>query len=83
MTVIKNAIFPVMERFPGTADTIKRLFSESEDFQSLCEDYRRCSEALRHWDKSAEEDAPARRQEYQALLRELEEEIEQNLNEFA
>ncbi len=83
MTVIKKSIFPVMERFPGTADTIKRLFSESENFQILCEDYRQCREALRHWGRSAEEDAPARRREYQALLGELEKEIEQSLSEFA
>jgi len=83
MTVIKNAIFSVLERFPERTDRIKQLFSDSKDFQTVCEDYRQCNEALLHWNQSAEEIAPARRQEYQSLLRELEEEIALNLNDSA
>ena len=75
MTVIKNSVFYVLEKFPGRSDDIKRLFRESEEFQIVCEDYRQCAEALRHWKQSAENDAPARRQEYEGLLRELVEEI--------
>ncbi len=70
-----------MKRFPDRKDTVKQLFKESETFQSVCEDYRRCAEALRHWNESASEEAPARREEYAALLRDLEAEILQNLNE--
>jgi len=46
----------------------------------LCEDYRQCAEALQHWNQSLDEDAPARMQEYRALLQELEDEISQNIN---
>jgi hypothetical protein len=48
----------------------------------MCEDYRQCAEALRHWNESASEEAPARRKEYAALLRDLEAEILQRLDEF-
>ncbi len=80
MTVIKNTIFSILERFPGRKDDIRQLFRQSEGFQVLCEDYRQCFEALQHWNQSEDEDAPMRRQEYEVLLRELSEEILQNLN---
>lgn len=70
-----------MKRFADRGDTVKRLFRESETFQSVCEDYRRCAAALRHWNQSASDEAPARREEYAALLRDLEGEILQFLNE--
>jgi hypothetical protein len=83
MTVIQTTLFSVVKRFPGRKDTIKRLFRESDAFQTVCEDYRKCVEALRHWNESASDEAPARREEYSALLRDLETEILQSLNEFA
>jgi len=81
MNVIHTAMFLTLERFPDRAEMIKRLFSESEDFQTVCEDFRQCSTALRYWNQSMKADAPARRLEYAALLRELEQEIEQRLIE--
>jgi hypothetical protein len=81
MTLIKKAVFSVLERFSDRKPAVTKLFRESEEFQTLCEDYLRCVKALRHWNQSLEEDAPARRREYAALLKELEEEIMQNLNE--
>ncbi|MCP4196981.1 MAG: hypothetical protein GY762_07490, partial [Proteobacteria bacterium] len=59
----------------------KALFKNNESFKTLCKDYRRCTEALQHWNQSLDEDAPARVREYEALLQELEEEILQNVNE--
>jgi len=81
MTVIQTGLFSVMERFPDRKDAVKRLFRESEAFQTVCEDYRKCAEALRYWNESASEEAPARREEYAALLKDLEAEILQGLNE--
>ena len=81
MPVIQTSVFTVVKRFPDRNDTVKQLFKKSETFQSVCDDYRRCAEALRHWNESASEEAPARREEYAALLRDLEAEILQNLNE--
>lgn len=81
MPVIQTSIFTVLKQFPDRKDTVIRLFNESETFQSVCEDYRRCAEALRRWNDSASEEAPVRREEYAALLRDLEAEILQNLTE--
>ena len=81
MNVIHTALFVILERFPDRAEMIKRLFSKSEDFQTACEDFRQCSTALRYWNQSMKADAPARQREYETLLRELEQEIEQRLKE--
>lgn len=80
MTVIHFSLFSILERFPERMEEIKALFKNNESFKTLCEDYRRCAEALQHWNQSLDEDAPLRRHEYRALLRELEEEILQNVN---
>ena len=82
MPVIQTSVFTVVKRFPDRVDTIKQLFKENETFQSVCEDYRRCAEALHHWNQSASDEAPARREEYATLLRDLEAEILQSLDEF-
>jgi hypothetical protein len=82
MTVIQPSLFSIFKRFPERKETIKVLFKNNESFKTLCEDYRRCAEALHHWNQSLDEDAPARTREYEALLRELEEEILQNVNEL-
>jgi hypothetical protein len=81
MTVIKKTAFSIIERFPDRKQTIARLFRQNESFQNLCEDYRLCTEALQHWRQSTDTDGPVRSQEYEALLRELEDEIVQSLNE--
>ena len=81
MPVIQTSVFTVVKRFPSRKDTVKQLFKENETFQSVCEDYRRCAEALHHWNQSASDEAPVRREEYAALLQDLEAEILQNLNE--
>jgi hypothetical protein len=81
MTVIQPSLFSLFERFPNRKETVKTLFKNSESFQTLCEDYLKCAEALRHWSQSLDEDAPLRRREYEALLRELEEEILHNIDE--
>ena len=81
MTLIKKAVFYVLERFPDRKSSVTKLFRKSEEFQTLCEDYLQCVEALRYWKGSKEKDAPARRLEYEGLRGELEAEILQNLNE--
>jgi len=68
-----------MERFPQNKAAVRRLFKEDESFQTLCEDYWKCAEALRHWNQSAAEEAVVRREEYAALLWDLEAEIKENL----
>ena len=80
MTVIKSSVFNVLEKFPDRSEDIKRLFKESQEFQAMCEDYRQCAEALLHWNQSNDNNAPARRQEYELLLQELADEIRMCFN---
>jgi hypothetical protein len=81
MGVIKSAIFTILERFPDRKDAIRRLYCASIGFQTLCEDFCQCDRALAHWTQSARTDAPARKEEYEALQRELENEINRFLDE--
>ena len=83
MTVIKSSVFHVLEKFPDRAGEIKRLYRASQDFQTVCEDYRQCAEALHHWNQSDEKAASIRRQEYAQLVQELMDEICLYLNELA
>jgi hypothetical protein len=69
----------IMERFPEEGLALRRLFQESLSFQSLCTDYLECCAALRDWQQSTAEDAPAWRAEYAQLLLELEQEVRQYL----
>lgn len=81
MPVVRTSLSIVLAKFPDHKDKIKRLFRENKTFQSLCEDYRQCSEALKYWNRSASDDGHARREEYAALLRDLEAETLQFLSE--
>ena len=81
MKVIRTGLFSVLKRFPEHKDNAKRLFRESESFQTMCEDYLKCFKALDHWNQSEEEIATIRCAEYSALLQELEAEILQRLTE--
>ena len=81
MTVIQSSLFLVLEKFPDRAGDIKRLYKENQEFQTICEDYRQCAEALHHWNQSHEKAAPTRRQEYAQLFQELMDEIRLYLNE--
>lgn len=80
MTVIKSSVFHVLEKFPEQCEDIKRLFKESLEFQTMCNDYRQCAEALQYWNQSDDKHAPARKQEYALLLKELVDEIRMCLN---
>ncbi len=82
MTVIQSDLFYVVRAFPGHGDAIKHLFKENENFHTLCEDYRLCTEALKRWNETTSDEAPARRREYAELLDDLESEIRKYLDEF-
>ena len=81
MPVVQTSLSIVLAKFPDHKDKIKRLFKEKKTFQALCEDYRQCSEALKYWNRSASDDGHARREEYSALLGELEAETLRFLSE--
>lgn len=80
MTVIKTSVFYVLEKFPDHSGDITRLFKESQEFQTVCDDYRQCAKALQYWNQSKAKEAPVRRQEYEGLLQQLLEEIRYCLN---
>ena len=76
-----STLQPVLNRFPEVRPTLERLFRENSSFQSLCDDYRDCLKALRHWEQSSSKEAPALAQSYAELLEELEQEIGQFLED--
>jgi hypothetical protein len=80
MTVIQNSVFQILEIFPDCSNAIKRLYKTNRKFQSVCEDYRVCAEALQHWNHSNKKEALVRRQEYEQLLQELVDEIRLFMN---
>jgi hypothetical protein len=81
VTVIKSSVFHVLEKFPERAGDIKRLYRKNQEFQTVCDDYRQCAEALHHWNRSHEKTAPIRRLEYAQLFQELVDEICLYLND--
>lgn len=80
MVVIQSCVFYVVRRFPDRGDAIKRLFRESENFHTICEDYGLCVEALKRWSESTSKEALVRRSEYTELMEDLESEIRKYLD---
>ena len=83
MAVIKSSLFHVLKRLSEHKDAIHQRFRKNENFQTICDDYRQCAEALYRWNGSTSEEARGRRNEYADLLQDLESEILQTLNESA
>lgn len=81
MPIVHTSLSAVLERFPELTHKIKRLFKQDRTFQEQCEDYRRCCRALEYWCRSDTQSAPSRREDYTELLKELETEILQRLDE--
>jgi hypothetical protein len=81
MRVIQPSLFLIMKRFPDCRNALRQKYRTSESFQSLCQNYQKCTVALGHWVKSEHEEAPSRQREYSELKEELELEIIQSLEE--
>ena len=79
MAPARRGFLALLKRFPEHADVIERLYENDGEFNTLCEDYQVCSEALQYWNRTDSEEAPKRRQEYASLLKDLEEEVGQIL----
>ncbi len=75
MPVTYPSLLLVIKRFPNHRQTLQRLYTSDELFQSLCVSYQQCSEAVRYWAYSNDSNAPERRKEYGDLLHELETDI--------
>jgi hypothetical protein len=81
-TIAERArILPILKRFPDKRAALRCLFGESSSFQSLCDDYRDCLAALKYWEQSISEEAPALARVYAELLGELEQEVRQYLEQ--
>jgi len=65
----------ILKRFPEKSGSLALLIAEDPEFLALCEDYEACVKALRYWVDSNEPEAATRINEYNSLVRELEEEI--------
>ena len=79
MPLIHPGLFLIMKRFPANKDKLHRLYLSSPSFQTLCDDYQQCTEALDHWVKSEHDQASARSREYQELKQSLESEVEERI----
>ncbi len=72
---------PILAKFPEARAKIRQLCQESPSFQSLCKDYRDCLSAWEYWRRADSEEAPALGQSYADLLRELEQEVRDYLEQ--
>ena len=71
----------IKRRFAGCNDAVDQAFDSSASFRGLCRDYLACATALAQWQRSDSTDAPARAEEYAALLAELGTEVQVRLQE--
>ena len=69
----------IQDRFPDKKHSIDLLMAQDPEFLTLCEDHDACVDALRYRAKSNAPEAETRRNEYRALVRELQDEIAQAL----
>ena len=76
---MKNEPLSILERFPGKSPLLTLRMAEDPDFYVLCQDYEICVKALRYWTASKKPEAKVRIDEYRTLLRELGEEITDEL----
>lgn len=75
MTSDTSSLDHIVARFPEHRDSLRRLYTRSESFRSLCDDIRECLGALETWSQSTAEEAPVYREEFALLLQELDEEL--------
>lgn len=81
MAVIIHPIIPILiKRYPDKRKAIINLYNNSTTFQTVCEDYQKCGEALKHWLESTSDEALRRVPEYEELMQSLEAEITYYLN---
>jgi len=76
---MKDKAYHIRDRFPDKKNSIDLLMAKDTEFLALCADYDVCVDAVRYWAESKEPEAKTRVNEYLALIRELEDEINQAL----
>ncbi|MDJ0810366.1 MAG: hypothetical protein QNJ48_11680 [Desulfobacterales bacterium] len=75
VSVIHPGLFLAIERFPERRNELRHLYASNEAFQTLCENYQHCSQALNYWTDARHPLAAERHREYSELMSELEMEI--------
>ncbi|WP_419662274.1 hypothetical protein Dvar_27280 [Desulfosarcina variabilis str. Montpellier] len=80
MSVINPGLFLIMQRFPSAKDNLRQMYLSSPSFQSLCDDYQKCTEAIEHWTRSGHDQASERSREYRELRKSLESEIKERID---
>ena len=75
MDQIHEDLIAVINRLPEHAYVLKKYFQSNQKFRNMCEDYRKCHDALTYWTQSQKEGSREPRKEYAELLAELEAEI--------
>ena len=71
-----ETLLQIKTSFRGREKLIDCLYSQSEEFQSLCTDYCECAITLDRWRQRDTAEALLRQEEYSQLLIELDREIE-------
>ena len=64
MAIVQTGVFTLYERFPDQKKKIRALHESSETFKTLCEDHRKCRDAIRYWERKEGNVAFEHRQEY-------------------
>jgi len=80
MPVRHHGLLLIMQRFPSEKDNLRGMYTRSQSFQTLCDDYWKCTEALAYWRRSEQDQGPERFGEYKELRQGLEEEIKEHLD---
>jgi hypothetical protein len=71
----KSPVEEVIERFPEQGMLIENLYTSSDSFRCLCQDFADCLNVIKRLDKSSEMIRCGYKKEYETLLQELEEEL--------
>lgn len=69
----------VIKRFPESCHEITELFSHSDYFRSICEDYVDCLQVIKRFESTNQMINKGYQKEYEALLQELEKELREKL----
>jgi hypothetical protein len=72
----QDTLSVVTRALPGRDSLIERTYRENRSFRDLCQDYRKCAEALERWRRSEASASSSRIREYAELLTALGREIE-------
>jgi hypothetical protein len=75
MATKKSPVKQVLERFPEKGILIENLYTASDSFRCLCQDFAECLDVIQKLDNSNEMIRCGYKKEYEVLLNELEEEL--------